>query len=488
MSGILIFDKGQPGRSGSTLPRLDVPEAQPVPENLRRGEDAKLAEVSELEAIRHYTNVSRKNMAIETNFYPLGSCTMKYNPKFHEVVAGMPGFCDLHPMLPQLEGGAELTQGALAVLYEMEQWLCEILGFQAFTMQPLAGSHGELTGVMMMAAYHQKKGNLNRKILLIPDSAHGTNPASAAVAGFDVRELPSGPDGNVDMAALKTALDELGETLAGMMLTCPSTLGLYDTNVGEICDLIHEAGGLMYGDGANLNAILGRVRPGDLGFDCMHVNLHKTFSTPHGGGGPGAGVVGVSPALEPFLPISRVVKDQQGDLRLNYDFPDSIGYVAPFYGSFGVILRAYTYTLTLGKEGLCRIGENAVINANYMLSMLKDKLDVPYDRACMHECVLSAETLAKKHGVHALDLAKGLLDAGFHPPTIYFPLIVPECLMIEPTETESKQTPEAFANALIALIDQAETNADALHEMPLSLPVRRLDEVLAARQPNLASL
>jgi glycine dehydrogenase subunit 2 len=488
MSGNLIFDRSRPGRRGTTLPGLDVPEVETIPEGLRRPEPVNLAEVSELDAVRHYTNLSRKNVSIDTHFYPLGSCTMKYNPKFHDKVASRPGFAELHPIRPQIENGAELTQGALEVLFELEQWLCEILGFEAFTMQPLAGSHGELAGAMMIAAYHQKNGDTKRRILLIPDAAHGTNPASAAVAGFKVRELPTCDDGNVCTCSLKIALKEIGDELAGMMLTCPNTLGLYDPNVADICTMVHEAGGLMYGDGANLNAILGKVRPGDLGFDCMHVNLHKTFSTPHGGGGPGSGVVGVGERLIPFLPTSRVMRAQAGSLELRYDFPDSIGYIAPFYGNFSVILRAYAYVLTLGKEGLIRISENAVLNANYLRARLGDLFDEPYDRTCMHECVLSGETLSQETGVHALDLAKGLLDAGFHPPTIYFPLIVPECLMIEPTETESKQTLDDFADALRRLIEQAKTEPDALHEMPLTLPVRRLDETQAARHPDLASI
>ncbi len=485
MSGMLIFDKGRSGRRGSSLPSLDVPECSAVPGDLARETAAELAEVSELDAVRHYTNLSRKNMSIDTNFYPLGSCTMKYNPKFHENIAQLRGFANLHPLLPQLLRGGELTQGALSVLYELEQLLCEILGFHAFTMQPLAGSHGELTGVMMIAAYHKKNGDDKRKVMLIPDAAHGTNPASAAIAGFEVKELPTDGNGNVDMAILRESLN--GE-VAGLMLTCPNTLGLYDPNVKEICTLVREAGGLTYGDGANLNAVLGRVRPGDLGFDCMHVNLHKTFSTPHGGGGPGAGVVGVNKTLEPFLPVSRVMKHDDGSYFLKYDCPDSIGYIAPFYGNFGVILRAYAYVLTLGKEGMKRVGENAVLNANYVRARLKSHLDVAFDRVCMHECVVSAETLSKEHGVRALDLAKGLLDAGFHPPTVYFPLIVPECLMVEPTETESKDTLDAFVDALIKLVEQAASDADKLHDMPVKLPVTRLDETRAARQPDLASI
>ncbi len=479
----LIFERGRPGRRGTSLPRLDVPERSAVPEALRRAAPAALPEVSELQVVRHFVNLSRKNLAIDTCFYPLGSCTMKYNPKFHERIAALPGFADLHPLLPQLRRGGALTQGALTVLYELEALLSDILGFANFTMQPLAGAHGELTGIMMIAAWHKKHGT-RRNTILIPDSAHGTNPATAAIAGFNVREIPTDAQGNVDMDALRGALDN--ET-AGIMLTCPSTLGLYDPNVREICRLVHEAGGLCYADGANLNAILGRVRPGDLGFDCMHVNLHKTFSTPHGGGGPGSGVVGVSPRLVPFLPTSRVIRRQDGTYYLKYDLRDSIGYIAPFYGNFGMILRAYAYTLTLGREGLRRVADNAVINANYMRVRLQKLFRVAYDRVCMHECVFSGDALAAE-GIHALDIAKALLDEGFHPPTIYFPLIVPEAMMIEPTETESRQTLDAFIEALERIVAKARMEPGALDPCPIHYPVTRLDETRAARHPDLASL
>ncbi|NQZ67689.1 MAG: aminomethyl-transferring glycine dehydrogenase subunit GcvPB [Lentisphaeria bacterium] len=481
----LIFERGRPGRRGTTLPKLDVPDECNIPDECRRTKKAEFPEVSELDLVRHYVNLSRMNMGIDTCFYPLGSCTMKYNPKLNEQVARLPGFANLHPLLPQLRSGSQLTQGALAVIYEMEMLLCELLGFVNFTMQPLAGSHGELTGIMMMAAYHKKNSESTRDTLLIPDAAHGTNPASAAIAGFKVKVLPSDEHGNVDLENLK---EHLNDSLAGIMLTCPNTLGLFDPNTKEICQLVHDAGGLCYGDGANLNAIIGRVRPGDLGFDCMHVNLHKTFSTPHGGGGPGSGVVGVNETLKPFLPVSRVTKRPDGAYHLNYNFPDSIGYIAAFYGNFGMILRAYAYSLSLGHEGLKRVSENAVINANYIRSRLKDAFDLPYDRTCMHECVLSAKTLAKEHEIHALDIAKGLLDAGFHPPTIYFPLIVPECLMIEPTETESKETLDLFIDAVLKVLEEGKENPEKLHAMPRNFPVTRLNETRAAREPNLASL
>jgi glycine dehydrogenase subunit 2 len=482
----LIFDKGRPGRRGSTVPALDVPLADGLGNGPRRENPAEMPEVTELEVVRHFTNLSRKNMAIDTNYYPLGSCTMKYNPKFHEQVAAMPGFAGLHPLLPQLRGGGALTQGALGVLYEMEQWLCELLGFSAFTMQPLAGAHGELTGIMLIAAYHKKRNDGKRTVMLIPDAAHGTNPATAAMCGFDVRELATDDQGNVCMQSLKEALAE-PDTVAGLMLTCPSTLGLFDQNVEEITRLVHEAGGLCYCDGANLNAIIGRVRPGDVGFDVMHVNLHKTFSTPHGGGGPGSGVVGVAPVLEPFLPVSRVEKSDDGTYGLKYDYEDTIGYIAAFYGNFGMVLRAYAYAMTLGREGLKRVGENSVINANYLRVKLQDHIAPAYDRACMHECVLSA-TKQKAAGFSALDIAKALLDKGFHPPTMYFPLVVPEALMIEPTETESKETLDEFIQAVIEVLEAGYADPDSLHDAPKNFPVTRLDETRAARKPVVASL
>ncbi|MBT3376219.1 MAG: aminomethyl-transferring glycine dehydrogenase subunit GcvPB [Lentisphaerae bacterium] len=478
-----IFSKSHSGRRGSSLPEPDVPCTDALPPELRRAEPAAMPEVSELDGVRHFVNLSRRNMAIDTCFYPLGSCTMKYNPKFHERIASLPGFRDLHPLLPQLRRGGALTQGALAVIYETESFLCELLGFSAFTMQPLAGAHGELAGVMMIAAYHRANQD-DRPVMLIADSAHGTNPASAAMAGFETRTVPTGPDGNVDMEAFRAALSP---RVAGMMLTCPSTLGLYDPNTREICRLVHENGALMYGDGANLNALLGRVRPGDLGFDVVHVNLHKTFATPHGGGGPGAGPVGVSEQLVRFLPTSRVLKRNDGSYALEYSFPDTVGYVAPFYGNFAIILRAYAYMLTLGKEGMRRAGEAAVLNANYLRARLRTTYQEPHDRACMHECVFSAQSFVR-NGVHALDVGKELLDRGFHAPTVYFPLTVPEALMIEPTETESKQTLDAFADALIDIARKVQEDAAGLSKAPISMPVSRLDETRAARHLDLASL
>lgn len=480
----LIFSKSKAGRRGSTLPKSDVQETNAIPKALLRSKPAELPEVSELEAIRHFTLLSRKNMGVDTNFYPLGSCTMKYNPKFHEDAARLPGFANLHPLLPQLRHGGSLTQGALAVIYETERLLSEILGFSQFTMQPMAGAHGELTGVMLIAAYHKARKDFARKVMLIPDAAHGTNPASAAVAGFDTKEIPTDADGNVDLAALKAALSP---EVAGIMLTCPNTLGLFDKNVNEICSLVHSAGGLCYCDGANLNAILGRLRPGDLGFDVMHTNLHKTFATPHGSGGPGSGPVGVSEQLVPYLPVSRVAKRPDGTYALEYCHKETIGYIAPFYGNFSIILRAYAYILTLGREGMLRVSENAVINANYIRARLAPYFDQKYNRACMHECVFSATRQAEK-GVHALDISKALIDKGYHPPTMYFPLIVPEALMIEPTETESKEQIDAFIATLIEVAETADKDPEAVKRCPLTTPVKRLDETLAARKPDLASL
>lgn len=477
----LIYDISRKGRKGSTLPALDVPEISPVSENMLRSIPAELPEVTELDAMRHFTKLSTKNIGLDTQFYPLGSCTMKYNPKLHERVASLAGFAELHPLWPQLRHGGAMSQGALEVIYETERMLSDILGFSQCTMQPLAGSHGELTGVMIIAAYHNARRDNRRKVMLIPDAAHGTNPASATVAGFECRTIPTDERGNVDMTALREAL---GPEVAGLMLTAPNTLGLFDSNVREICRLVHEVGGLAYCDGANLNAIIGRLRPGDLGFDVMHINLHKTFSTPHGGGGPGSGPVAVVESLVPYLPISRVVRFDDGMFGLRYDFPESIGYIAPFYGNFGIILRAYAYLLTIGKEGLVRISQNAVLNANYIRVKLAPYYKQPFNRFCMHECVLTAEEHAKK-GVKAIDIAKGLLDKGFHPPTMYFPLIVHECLMIEPTETESKETLDKFIEAMIELAKMVDTNPNALHEAPVKMPVRRLDEALAARKLNL---
>lgn len=481
----LIYDIGRAGGAGTVLPKLETPEASALPETLLRASAAELPEVSELEAVRHFTNLSRLNMSVDTHFYPLGSCTMKYNPRVSEKAARLPGFTDLHPFLAQLPGGTELVQGALEVLYEMERLLTELLGFAGVTLQPMAGAHGELTGIMLIAAYHRARGDRARKYMLIPDAAHGTNPASAAVAGFAVKTLPSDQNGNVDLDALKELLSP--ET-AGLMLTCPNTLGLFDPNVEEICRLVHAAGGLCYCDGANFNAVMGRLRPGDLGFDMMHVNLHKSFATPHGGGGPGSGPVGVTAKLVPFLPGPRVKRLDDGTFALERESerPESIGRVTAFHGNFGVILRAYAYLLMLGREGVVRVSENAVLNANYIMASLADVYARKYDRVCMHECVFSASRQVKAGGVHALDIAKALIDRGFHPPTIYFPLLVPEALMIEPTETESKAEMDAFIAAMREIAALAESDPAAVKACPQTAPVKRLDETTAARKPDLA--
>jgi glycine dehydrogenase subunit 2 len=378
--------------------------------------------------------------------------------------------------------GGSLTQGALQVLHDMDLMLREITGMAAFTMQPLAGAHGELTGIMMMAAYHRERGN-RKTTVLIPDSAHGTNPASAAIAGYQVKTVPSGADGCMDLARLRELVTD---EVAGLMMTCPNTLGLFERDVQRICAEVHRVDGLVYYDGANLNAILGKARPGDMGFDIVHLNLHKSFATPHGGGGPGAGPVGVVGKLTGFLPISVVVKRGDGTFALEYDRPKSIGYVAPFYGNFGVVLRAYVYLLMLGREGLVRVAENAVLNANYVMARLKDCYPPAVESLCMHECVLSAEKLAREHGIRAIDIAKGLIDRGFHPPTVYFPLTVHEAIMIEPTETEAKETLDAFVAAMRDIAVQAAASPEALHAAPVTTPVGRLDETRAARDLNLA--
>ena len=473
----LIFEKSVEGRQGYRNPPLDVPLCVELPDNLKRVTDCPLPEVSELDVVRHFTKLSQKNYSIDTQFYPLGSCTMKYNPKFTEKIAQMPEFTDIHPLLPQLRQGEKFTQGSLQVLYEMEQLLSEITGMDHFTMQPLAGAHGELTGIMMMAAYHKAKGN-KKKYIIVPDSSHGTNPASSAIAGYEPIMVPSDASGSVNLEELKKYVTD--ET-AGMMLTSPNTHGVFNSNIDKIVDLIHSVDGLMYYDGANLNAVMGRCRPGDIGFDAIHVNVHKTFATPHGGGGPGAGPVGVNKKLEPFLPISRVEMKADGTFFLNYDYPDSIGYIASFYGNFGIILRAYAYILMLGKQGIKDVSDHAVLNANYIRERLKSVYDLAYDRICMHECVFSASKQASR-GVHALDISKYLIDQNIHPPTVYFPLTVKEAMMIEPTETESKETMDRFIDVMIQADKLSQSNPEEFHFMPRTMPISRPDETKAARE------
>jgi glycine dehydrogenase subunit 2 len=479
----LIFDKSVPGRRGVRSAPAGVEALGQIKKSLLRDEPAELPELSELDVVRHFTALSNMNFGVDTGFYPLGSCTMKYNPKVAERIGHYPGFAYLHPLLPQLPGGEMMVQGALAVLYQMDLLLREICGMSAFTMQPLAGAHGELTGVMLIAAYHKDKGN-HKTTILIPDSAHGTNPASAAIAGYDVQVIPSDADGVMDLDKLTAAMND---EVAGVMLTCPNTLGLFNPKVAKIAAAVHAVDGLMYYDGANLNALLGRCRPGDIGFDIMHINLHKTFATPHGGGGPGAGPVGVVERLVPYLPVSIVRERDDGSHYLDYDRPKSIGYVAPFYGNFAIILRAYAYILMLGAEGLLRVSANAVLNANYVLHKLKGAFPPRYDRLCKHECVLSASKQAAG-GVRAMDVAKALIDRGFHPPTVYFPLTVEEAMMIEPTETESRETLDEFVAAMLEIADLAARDPEAITSCPKTTPVGRLDEVLAARKPDLASL
>ncbi|WP_353116420.1 aminomethyl-transferring glycine dehydrogenase subunit GcvPB [Nitratidesulfovibrio sp.] len=469
------FAASVPGRTACLPAQPKKHAADMLPANLLRATPPALPELGELDVVRHFTRLSRLNFGVDSNFYPLGSCTMKYNPKFTEQVAALPGFTRLHPLMAQLKGAGQYAQGALEVMWETERLLCEITGMRAFTLHPMAGAHGELTGAMLIAAYHKDKGNRKTKVIC-PDSAHGTNPASAALAGYEVVNIES-KDGMVDPDALEAALDD---DVAALMMTCPNTLGLFENHLPRIVEKLRAVDALLYYDGANLNAILGKMRVGDVGFDVVHLNLHKTFATPHGGGGPGAGPVGVSERLVPYLPISRVEKLHDGRYYLNYDHPKSIGFMAPFYGNFGVLLKAYAYILRLGGEGLERVSEYAVLNANYLRKRLEKVLEIPHDRICMHEFVASACNHAEC-GIRALDVAKALLDKGYHAPTIYFPLIVKECMMFEPTETESRQTLDEFADDLIAILESAAQNPDALHAAPVTTPVRRLDETAAAR-------
>lgn len=469
----LIFERSHPGRVAYDLPASDVPETD-VPAEFLREKPAELPEVSELDLIRHYTDLSHRNYGVDNGFYPLGSCTMKYNPKINEEVARFPGFTQLHPYQP-----VETVQGALRLLYELQQDLAEITGMDQVTLQPAAGAHGEWTGLMMIRAYHEHRGDTKRNKVIIPDSAHGTNPASASVSGFETITVPSTEEGLVDVAALKEAL---GDDTAALMLTNPNTLGLFERDIVEIARLVHEAGGLLYYDGANANAILGITRPGDMGFDVVHLNLHKTFTTPHGGGGPGAGPVGVKKELIPFLPTPLVERTEDGIYRWQDDLPHSIGRVKSYYGQFGILVRAYAYIRTMGPDGLRRVAEDAVLHANYLLKRLSPSFDVPFGERCMHEFVLSG-VRQKDLGVRTLDMAKRLLDFGFHPPTIYFPLIVSECMMIEPTETESKETLDRFADTLIHIAREVEENPELVQEAPHRTIRKRLDEVTAARKP-----
>jgi len=485
MSEPLIFEKSIPGSKGYSLPELDVPAEdlnKLMPKDLLR-EELNLPELSELEVVRHFTRLSQKNFSVDTHFYPLGSCTMKYSPKVNEEIAKLPGFTNIHPLQNESE-----VQGILELLYNFEQYLCAIFGYDAFTFQPAAGAHGELTSLMMIKAYHQEKSKIKnqksklRNKIIIPDSSHGTNPASVSMVGYQVVVVRSDRRGNIDLDELKKVV---GEDTAGLMLTNPNTLGLFDEHILEVAEIVHKAGGLLYYDGANANANLGICRPADLGFDVAHFNLHKTFSTPHGGGGPGSGPVGVNKKLEPFLPVPRIVKNESGFYALISDFPKSIGRVHSFHGNIGVIIKAYAYVRSLGAKGLKEVSEKAVENANYMMNKLKPYYYLPYDRPCQHEFVISAKWQKEKYGVKALDIAKRLIDYGFHPPTMYFPLIVEEAIMIEPTESESKATLDAFCEAMIKIAKECEVDPELVKSAPHTTPVRRLDEVKAAREPDL---
>ena len=476
-SSRLLMDRSVPGRVGSVLPASDVP-AQPTPDASLLRTELDLPEVSEPEVVQYFTALSQLNFSIDTHFYPLGSCTMKYNPKINDEMAFLPGFAAAHPLQP-----TELSQGALDLLFRLQEFLGEITGLAAVSLSTLAGAHGELAGMLMVRAHHLSRGDDRRRKVAIPDSAHGTNPASAAMAGFDVVELASDKSGNVDLAALH---EVAGPDLAGVMITLPSTLGLFDTNIVEVCRVVHQAGGLVYGDGANMNALLGRVKLGDLGFDVVHLNLHKTFSTPHGGGGPGAGPVCAAETLRPYLPDPVVVRSSNGSSP-GYSFltpKQTIGKMSGFQGNFGVLVRAYTYIRTLGAAGMRSISANAVLNANYLMQALKGTYYLPYDRPCMHEAVFSADW-QKAKGVSGLEIAKRLLDYGFHAPTMYFPLIVHEALMIEPTESETRQTLDAFIQALEDIDREANEKPDLVRQAPHTTPVSRLDEARAARQPDL---
>jgi glycine dehydrogenase subunit 2 len=473
----LIFELSKPGRVAYSLPEddIDMELEDLIPEKYLNKEELKLPEVSEVDIIRHYTNLSNKNFGVDTGFYPLGSCTMKYNPKINEDMANLNGFVNIHPLQPE-----ETVQGALRLMYELDEALCEIAGMDKMTLQLAAGAHGELTGLTLIRAYHENRGDTKRTKIIIPDSAHGTNPASSVMAGFDTVEIKSTEEGLVDIESLKAVLDD---SIAGLMLTNPNTLGLFDKNIKEITSLVHEAGGLAYYDGANANAILGKARPGDMGFDLVHFNIHKTFSTPHGGGGPGSGTVGVKKDLIDFLPVPTVEKD--GDrYYLNYNIPKTVGKMKDFYGHFSIMVRGYAYILSMGSDGLKKASEMAVLNSNYLAHRLKDYYNLQENAIFKHEFVLAGLKDGPSE-ITTLDVAKRLLDYGYHPPTVYFPLIVHEAIMPEPTETESKETLDEFADALIKIAKEAKENPEMLKEAPLSTPVRRVDETKAAREPVL---
>jgi len=477
-SAALIFERSRSGRRAIDLPISDVPVesvSSLIPAAFLRKEPADLPEVSQLDLVRHFTELSQRTFGVDSGFYPLGSCTMKYNPKINEDVAALPGLAGLHPLEDVRD-----TQGALKLMFDLQTMLSEIGGMDAVTLQPAAGAHGELTGLKLIRAYHRHHGQ-NRTQVIVPDSAHGTNPASVTVCGMEVVEIKSHPDGAIDLEALRAVV---GPNTAALMLTNPSTLGLFEKNICAVTEIVHAAGGLVYYDGANANAIMGLTRPGDMGFDVVHFNLHKTFSTPHGGGGPGAGPVGVKKILEPFLPIPVVVQNEEGIYCFDTQRPLSIGRMHAFYGNFGVLIRAYAYILSMGAAGLRQASEDAVLNANYCLARLREVYHAPFDRYCMHECVLTSKK-QNSQGIKTLDIAKRLLDYGVHPPTIYFPLIVEEALMIEPTETESLETLDTFIAIMRQIAEEATTNPDLIRQAPSTTVVGRLDEATAARKPNL---
>ena len=477
-SAALIFERSRSGRRAVDLPVSDVPVetvSSLIPAAFLRKEPADLPEISQRDLVRHFTELSQRTFGVDSGFYPLGSCTMKYNPKINEDVAALPGLAGLHPMEDVRD-----TQGALKLMFDLQTMLSEIGGMDAVTLQPAAGAHGELTGLKLIRAYHRHHGQ-NRTQVIVPDSAHGTNPASVTVCGMEVVEIKSHPDGAIDLEALRASV---GPNTAALMLTNPSTLGLFEKNICAVTEIVHAAGGLVYYDGANANAIMGLTRPGDMGFDVVHFNLHKTFSTPHGGGGPGAGPVGVKKILEPFLPIPVVVQNEEGLYCFDTQRPLSIGRMHAFYGNFGVLIRAYAYILSMGAAGLRQASEDAVLNANYCLARLREVYHAPFDRYCMHECVLTSKK-QNPQGIKTLDIAKRLLDYGVHPPTIYFPLIVEEALMIEPTETESLETLDTFIAIMRQIAEEATTNPDLIKQAPSTTVVGRLDEATAARKPNL---
>ena len=471
-----LMDLSRPGRRAFSLPELDVPEVE-LPQDQRRGLPPGLPEIAERDLVAHYTRLSQLNYGVDTGVYPLGSCSMKYNPKIAENVAQLPGFQRLHPLQPD-----STTQGALELLWRLERALCEITGMSRATLQPPAGACGELTGLLIMRAFHAANGQVRPKVA-IPDSSHGTNPASVRLAGFEAVKVPSDARGLVDVSALEKLVDE---GVAGLMLTNPNTLGLFEEEIERVTAVIHEVGGLVYYDGANLNAILGRCRPGDMGFDIVHINTHKTFATPHGGGGPGAGPVGVTERLVPFLPVPRVEREDDGRFRLSSDAPRSIGRVHGFLGNFGVLVRAYAYVFLHGREGLKEVAEHSVLNANYLAERVKDLFPLAYpDGRPMHEFVATARRLKEETGIRAMDVAKRVIDLGYHPSTVYFPLVVEEAMMVEPTETETRETLDAFAEALRTAHREAHEEPELLHEAPVTTPVRRLDEARAARHLKL---